>query len=144
MYSSEIKHSEATVEQYRVQIGNHQCETYGFASLVSISAAHGTAYDLRGEHPKGMTIQLAPNPNDIVSIARNVSSFGLIASPVLEEYRIVIAKTPYQKDHWLYFPCFPLCLQFDSLVSYRISCKLDRCALFNKFCFYLLISHCLL
>ncbi len=82
------------MEQYRVQIGNHQPETYGFASLASISAAHGTAYDLREEHPKGMTIQLAPNPNDIVRIARNVSSFGSIASPVLEEYRVIIAKTP--------------------------------------------------
>jgi len=55
------------VDQYRAQLRGHQPENYGFASMSSIPVAHGAAYDLRKEHPKGMTITLVPNPNDIVS-----------------------------------------------------------------------------
>jgi len=42
-------------------------ESYGFASMVSIPVCHAMAYDLRNEHPKGIGIRLAPNPNDMVS-----------------------------------------------------------------------------
>ncbi len=55
------------MEQYRAQLHNNQPENYGFASMASIPAAHGAAFDLKKEQPKGMTIKLAPNPNDIVS-----------------------------------------------------------------------------
>jgi len=66
-FSAKINHSAAAVEQYRAQMQNDHPESYGFASVVSIPICHAMAYDLRNEHPKGMGIRLAPNPNDVVS-----------------------------------------------------------------------------
>lgn len=66
--SARINRTAAAVEQYRAQMRSDKPESYGFASMASIPDCHDTAYDLRNEHPKGMNIQLAPNPNDIVSV----------------------------------------------------------------------------
>jgi hypothetical protein len=67
-FSDKVNGSAAAVEQYRAQMRKDQPESYGFASMASIPIAHGAAYDLRNEHPKGIIIRLAPNPNDIVSV----------------------------------------------------------------------------
>ena len=47
--------------------------------MASIPAAHGAAYELRNEHPKGLTIKLAPNPKDIASTSLLLSNFFLTA-----------------------------------------------------------------
>ncbi|KDR75702.1 hypothetical protein GALMADRAFT_68331 [Galerina marginata CBS 339.88] len=64
-YTSKLKHTEAAVQQYRAQLDMHQAENYGFATISSIPFAHAAAVELSGEHPKGLTIKLAPNPKDI-------------------------------------------------------------------------------
>ncbi|CAA7260523.1 unnamed protein product [Cyclocybe aegerita] len=65
-YTSKLKHSEAAVQQYRAQLDYGEAENYGFASFVSIPAAHAAARELKGQHPKGLTFKLAPHPKDII------------------------------------------------------------------------------
>ncbi|KJA28921.1 hypothetical protein HYPSUDRAFT_128668 [Hypholoma sublateritium FD-334 SS-4] len=65
-YTEQLKRTEASVQQYRAQIELQVPENYGFATIASIPLAHGTARELKGLHPKGLTFQLAPNPTDIV------------------------------------------------------------------------------
>ena len=66
-FRSKLRHTEAAVQQYTAQLDMHRSENYGFASISSIPLAHAAARELKGQHPKGLTITLAPNPKDIVS-----------------------------------------------------------------------------
>ncbi|KAF9565599.1 DUF221-domain-containing protein [Agrocybe pediades] len=65
-YASQVKHAEAAVAQYRAQMNIEHTENYGFATMESIPVAHAAALELRGQHPKGLTFKLAPNPKDII------------------------------------------------------------------------------
>ncbi|KAF8911479.1 hypothetical protein CPB84DRAFT_1841987 [Gymnopilus junonius] len=65
-YTARIKHAEAAVQQYYAQLNLQRAENYGFATMASIPAAHAAARELRGDHPKGITVELAPNPKDII------------------------------------------------------------------------------
>jgi len=58
--------TEAAIERAREEIDNHKAESYGFASLAAVPYAHIVAQKLEGKHPKGTTVELAPNPKDIV------------------------------------------------------------------------------
>lgn len=75
--SEQLRHTEAIVQQYRVQIELRDPENYGFATIASIPLAHAAARELRGMHPKGLTFQLAPNPTDIVG-SRFLSSLPVL------------------------------------------------------------------
>ena len=66
--SAKLKRTETKIENYRDQIDARKAENYGFASMASVPYAHIVGNLLRGKHPKGTTITLAPNPKDIVSI----------------------------------------------------------------------------
>ena len=61
-----LKRTEAAIEEYRKQIDTRKAEKYGFASMAAVPYAHMVAQILRGKHPKGTTIEPAPNPKDIV------------------------------------------------------------------------------
>ncbi|KAF8653274.1 hypothetical protein AX16_003976 [Volvariella volvacea WC 439] len=65
-YTRKLQRTEAAVEACRAKIDLRRAERYGFASLASVYAAHQVALKLRGKHPKGTTITLAPNPRDII------------------------------------------------------------------------------
>lgn len=67
--SAKLKRTEAAIEEYRAQIDTRKAENYGFASMAAVPYAHIVAKMLKGKHPKGTTIELAPNPKDIVSVA---------------------------------------------------------------------------
>lgn len=67
-HSAKLKRTEASIEEYRRQIDTRKAENYGFASMAAVPYAHVVAKILRGKHPKGTNIELAPNPKDIVSI----------------------------------------------------------------------------
>jgi len=66
-FRTRLRHTEAAVQQYSAQLNMRKSENYGFASIASIPLAHAAARELKGQHPKGLTIKLAPNPKDIVS-----------------------------------------------------------------------------
>ena len=57
------------MEEFRKQIDLRKPENYRFASMVAVAYAHFIANMLRGKYPKGVTITLAPNPKDIVSLS---------------------------------------------------------------------------
>lgn len=85
--SAKLKRTEAAVEAYRAQIDSHKAERYGFASLAAVPYAHIVAQKLRGKHPKGTDIVLAPNPRDIVSLILIVPlRSNLISAPDLEKH----------------------------------------------------------
>ena len=65
--SAKLKRTEAAIEEYRNQIDTRKAENYGFASMAAVPYAHIVAKLLERKHPKGTTIELAPNPKDIVS-----------------------------------------------------------------------------
>jgi hypothetical protein len=65
-YTAKLKRTEAAIEEYRAQIDTRKAENYGFASMAAVPYAHIVARMLSGKHPKGTTIDLAPNPKDIV------------------------------------------------------------------------------
>lgn len=64
--SAKLKRTEAAIEEYRNQIDTRKAENYGFASMAAVPYAHIVAKLLKRKHPKGTTIELAPNPKDIV------------------------------------------------------------------------------
>ena len=68
-HSAKLSRTERDVEDYRDQIDTRKPENYGFASMAAVAYAHIVANMLRGKHPKGVTITLAPNPKDIVSLS---------------------------------------------------------------------------
>ncbi|PPQ63045.1 hypothetical protein CVT24_005991 [Panaeolus cyanescens] len=76
---AKMRHTEAMVEQYRAQMDRNRPESYGFVSMASIPHAHETAIELQGQHPKGISIRLAPHPSDIfwdnVGHSRNTLRF---------------------------------------------------------------------
>ncbi|KAF9451515.1 DUF221-domain-containing protein [Macrolepiota fuliginosa MF-IS2] len=65
-YTAKLKRTEAAIEEYRNQIDTRKAENYGFASMAAVPYAHIVGNMLRGKHPKGTTIGLAPNPKDII------------------------------------------------------------------------------
>ncbi|KAG7091101.1 hypothetical protein E1B28_010156 [Marasmius oreades] len=65
-YTEKLKRTEAAIEEYRNQIDTRKAEKYGFASMAAVPYAHIVARLLKGKHPKGTTITLAPNPKDII------------------------------------------------------------------------------
>lgn len=65
-YTTKLKRTEAAIEEYRTQIDTRKAENYGFASMAAVPYAHIVAKMLAGKHPKGVEIELAPNPKDIV------------------------------------------------------------------------------
>jgi len=64
--SNKLKRTDAAIEEYRAQFDTRKPENYGFASMAAVPYAHIVAKMLSDKHPKGTTIQLAPNPKDIV------------------------------------------------------------------------------
>jgi hypothetical protein len=67
-YTAEIKNSEDAIKQFHHEIHKTETETYGFASFAAVPHAHVIARILENKHPKGTTITLASNPEDIVGI----------------------------------------------------------------------------
>ncbi|KAG8768164.1 hypothetical protein FRC12_005735, partial [Ceratobasidium sp. 428] len=65
-YSAKIATMEKAVDDARAQIDLKKAENYGFASMGAVPYAHIVAQMLRGKHPKGTSITLAPNPKDII------------------------------------------------------------------------------
>ncbi|KAG6857190.1 hypothetical protein H0H87_008255 [Tephrocybe sp. NHM501043] len=65
-YTAKLQRTEGAIEEYRRQIDTRKAENYGFASMAAVPYAHVVAKALRGKHPKGTKIELAPNPKDIV------------------------------------------------------------------------------
>ncbi|KAF5322095.1 hypothetical protein D9619_001978 [Psilocybe cf. subviscida] len=65
-YITKLNNLSASIDQYRAQASARHPENFGFVTLDSVHAAHAAAYDLKGEHPKGLTIKLAPNHKDII------------------------------------------------------------------------------
>ena len=66
---AKLQRADRAVEEFRKQIDLRKPENYGFASMAAVAYAHIVANMLRGKHPKGVTITLAPNPKDIVSFS---------------------------------------------------------------------------
>ncbi|KAF8967961.1 hypothetical protein BDZ97DRAFT_1916530 [Flammula alnicola] len=110
-YTTKLKQTEAAVQQCRAQLDMLQAENYGFATISSIPLAHAAAHDLRGRHPKGLTIKLAPNPKDIV---------------YMETYGAIKKKSDIQKSNWLHPVTNILLPQPCSSFSDRFSCQ-SRC-----------------
>ncbi|KAG6861116.1 hypothetical protein C0995_003845 [Termitomyces sp. Mi166 len=65
-YTAKLQRTEAAIEEYRRQIDTRKAENYGFASMAAVPYAHIVAKILKGKHPKGTKIELAPNPKDII------------------------------------------------------------------------------
>lgn len=65
-YTKKLIKTEAAIEDYRHQIDRRKAENYGFASLAAVPYAHIVAEKLEGKHPLGTSIELAPNPKDIL------------------------------------------------------------------------------
>ncbi|KAG5647091.1 hypothetical protein DXG03_001461 [Asterophora parasitica] len=65
-YTAKLQRTEGAIEEYRRQIDTRKAENYGFASMAAVPFAHVVAKILKGKHPKGTTIELAPNPKDII------------------------------------------------------------------------------
>jgi hypothetical protein len=68
-----LRKIEAKVNEGRIGIDTHRATNYGFASLGAVPYAHIVAQQLRGKHPRGVTVELAPNPRDIVSSTATIS-----------------------------------------------------------------------
>ncbi|KAF9529707.1 hypothetical protein CPB83DRAFT_248554 [Crepidotus variabilis] len=87
LLSHKLKQSAAAAEKYRLQLLRHEPNNYGFVSMASIPAAHGAAFDLRNEHPKGLFFELAPNPKDIfwenISLSKGERRFRTITGFIL-------------------------------------------------------------
>jgi hypothetical protein len=121
---TKLNNLSASIGQYRAQASARHPENFGFATSDSVRAAHAAAYDLKGEHPKGLTIKLAPNHKDIVrQLIVNQSSSILITEnprPDMEEYRTVQEKTSIQEDHWIYHTVTLLSAESRAFVPYCI------------------------
>ncbi|KAG9119704.1 hypothetical protein FRC07_005134, partial [Ceratobasidium sp. 392] len=79
-YSAKIATMEKAVDDARAQIDLKKAENYGFASMGAVPYAHIVAQMLRGKHPKGTTITLAPNPKDIIWKNLNKGDAALASS----------------------------------------------------------------
>jgi hypothetical protein len=76
-HSAKLKRTEAAIEEYRTQIESRKPENYGFASMAAVPYAHIVGKMLSSKHPKGTTIDLAPNPKDIIWSNMNCSDAEL-------------------------------------------------------------------
>ncbi|KAL1957909.1 hypothetical protein VTO42DRAFT_5301 [Malbranchea cinnamomea] len=65
-YTDRIRELEAEIRHVRESIDKRNAMSYGFASWDSIADAHAVAYAARNQHPHGITIDLAPRPNDLI------------------------------------------------------------------------------
>ncbi|KAE8203038.1 hypothetical protein CF327_g7799, partial [Tilletia walkeri] len=65
-YTDQINKCEAAIENWRERIGEKKPESYGFASLAAVSYAHAAARSLKNKKPRGLVIDLAPAPKDII------------------------------------------------------------------------------
>ncbi|TIC12695.1 DUF221-domain-containing protein [Wallemia mellicola] len=65
-YTEKIKRYEMEIDSTRNELDFKRPDNFGFASLVSIPAAHTVAQKCENKHPHNTTIQLAPNPKDII------------------------------------------------------------------------------
>lgn len=61
-----INNLESNVEQWRERIAERKPESYGFASMATVPFAHAAAKSLRKKKPRGLHIELAPPPKDIL------------------------------------------------------------------------------
>jgi len=82
-YTAKLKRTEAKVEEFRRDHDTRKPENYGFASMAAVPYAHVVAQILKGKHPKGTTIELAPNPKDIIWENMNKSNFELARKKVI-------------------------------------------------------------
>ncbi|KAL9936188.1 hypothetical protein V8E36_005030 [Tilletia maclaganii] len=65
-YTGQINKCEAAIENWRERIADKKPESYGFASLAAVAYAHAAARSLKGKKPRGLVIDLAPAPKDII------------------------------------------------------------------------------
>ncbi|MCJ1410193.1 hypothetical protein MMC19_004278 [Ptychographa xylographoides] len=61
-----IRHLEAEIKVVRESVDTRNAMPYGFATYERIEEAHTIAYAARKKHPNGVTIRLAPKPNDLI------------------------------------------------------------------------------
>ncbi|KAK2733219.1 hypothetical protein FQN57_002264 [Myotisia sp. PD_48] len=61
-----IQSLEMEIKYVRESIDKRNAMPYGFASWDSIEHAHSVAFAARKKHPHGVTIKLAPRPNDVI------------------------------------------------------------------------------
>lgn len=104
---TKLNNLSASIDQYRAQASARHPENFGFVTLDSVHAAHAAAYDLKGEHPKGLTIKLAPNHKDIVrQPIVNWSSFLILMTenprPDMEEHWAIQEGTSIQENYRIY------------------------------------------
>jgi hypothetical protein len=76
-YTKKLQRTEGAIQEYRAHFDTHKPENYGFASMAAVPFAHIVAHKLNGKHPKGTTIELAPNPKDIIWENMNMSDGAL-------------------------------------------------------------------
>lgn len=126
-FRAKLRHTEAAVQQYSAQLNMRKSENYGFASICSIPLAHAAARELKGQHPKGLTIKLAPNPKDIVSSqAALLADCYLITHSDLEKSWPVKANAKIQKNHRLHLVIYVLFSEFNPSVPDCVS-RQPRC-----------------
>jgi hypothetical protein len=65
-YTAQINKLEASIENWRDRIAERKPESYGFASMGAVPYAHAAAKSLKGKKPRGVKIELAPEPRDIL------------------------------------------------------------------------------
>ncbi|KAF5354854.1 hypothetical protein D9756_005449 [Leucocoprinus leucothites] len=65
-YTEKLRSIEAAIHQHRTRIDTCQPTNYGFASFSSVAHAHIVAQQLSNKRPRGVDIDLAPNPRDII------------------------------------------------------------------------------
>lgn len=82
-YTAKLKRTEAKVIEYRNNLDNRKPESFGFASMAAVPYAHIVAKLLRKKHPKGTTIELAPNPKDIIWENMNKTDFELARKKII-------------------------------------------------------------
>ena len=61
-----IKELETEIDFVREGVDKRNPMPYGFASYERIEEAHTVAYAARKKHPQGVTIKLAPRPNELI------------------------------------------------------------------------------
>ena len=61
-----IRDLELRIKEVRESVDKRNAMPYGFAMYERIEEAHQVAYAARKKHPHGVTIQLAPKPNDLI------------------------------------------------------------------------------
>ena len=61
-----IRRLETRIKEVRESIDKRNAMPYGFATYERIEEAHQVAYAAKNKHPHGVTIRLAPKPNDIL------------------------------------------------------------------------------